>query len=321
MKNAFFAVVAAFALCAGCSSKLNESEVTAVLTENLPTNLKALVALGAAQTELSSSGDEVTVKFKTQLKLSQALFQEIGFDAIAKSANGEAGLFAQVEEASRGLAPLDRESLADAIQKATFKPVFIAQTAPAGASADWYGSFKSKKVIDKWVSSDFVTDVAPKFEGQPRSAFNEKAIDSGAASAWFADAKARQLDVLQRIDTAKKLTQKDAEIAEAKSAATSEREAKEAVINAVAKQVRTMPVEIKTRPALLNGTLVLTISSPRAMTVRLDVVRGVQRFSRDYQLSPGRPAQIGHMEGWGFMSGDQLTLSNPSFDARQIKIP
>lgn len=321
MKKALIAALAALALCAGCSSKLNETEVAAVLTENIPAHLKSLVTVGSIQTEVSSTGDETIVKFKTQLKLSQPLFKEIDFDSVAKAASGETSLFAQVEEATHGLAPANRESLAEAIQKATFKPVFIAQTATEGASADWYGSFKSKKVIDKWVSSDFVTDVAPKFEGQPRSAFNEKAVDTGGANTWFADAKARQLDLLQKIDTAKKLTQKDAEIAEAKSVAASEREAKEALVNAVVKKARQMPVDLATRRALVGGTLVLTMNSNQQMTVRLEVERGLQRFIRDYQLAPGRPTQVGHMEGWGFMSGDKIKLSNPAFDPKLATVP
>lgn len=322
MKNAFAVAVAALVLlCAGCSSKLNESDVTAVLTENVPANLKSLVMVGSAVTEVSSSGDEATVKFKTQLKLSQPLFQEIGFDAIAKSANGETSLFSQVEEASRGLAPADRESLAESIQKATFKPTFIAQKSPVGTAADWYGSFKSKKVIDKWVSSEFITNVAPNFEGRPRSEFKETAIENVNANVWFAEAKARQLDLLQKIDTAKKLVAKDAEIAEAKLMAESEREAKEAVVIAAARQARTMPVELTTRRALMGGTLVLTMNSTRPMTVRLEVARALQHFTHEYQLVPGRPKQVGHLEGWGFMSGDEIRLSNPAFDPKLVTIP
>lgn len=321
MKLVFWLAAAILVLCAGCSSKLTDAEVAAVLTENVPAQLKALTAIDKVQTEVVSSADDTTVKFKTQLKLSQPLFQELSFDAVAKSANGEPAQFTQVEEAARGLTPADREVLADAIQKATLKPMFIAQTVLAGAAADWYGSFKSKKVIDKWVSSAFVTDVAPAFEGRPRSAFSDTAIESTNANAWFADAKTRQLDLLQKIDTAKKLAQKDAEIAVANSTAASEREAKEAVVNAVEKQARQLPVELRVRRALVGGTLVLTMSTAQPMTVHLEVTRALQRFARDYQLVPGRPAQVGHLEGWGFLSGDSIKVSNPAFDPKLVTVP
>lgn len=29
---------------------------------------------------------------------------------------------------------------------------------------------------------------------------------------------------------------------------------------------------------------------------------------------------VGHMEGWGFASGDIVQLSNPAFDTRKISI-
>ena len=321
MKIAVTIALAISALCMGCTPKLNDEEVTKVVGENLPAQLKAVVSLGKVQTDIASGSDESTVKFKTQLKLSQALYKEIDFDSAAKTSNGDAGLFQQVEEAARGLNTQDREALAESIQKATMKPAFIAVVSPEAAVSDWYGSFKSKKVIDKWVSSDFATEVAPKFEGRPRSEFKDSAIDVANGTAWFAEAKTRQLEVLQKMDVAKKLADKDSEIQAAKAAAANEREAKEAVLNAVEKSARQLPVELKVRKAALGGTLVLIMSAAQPMTVRLECARALQRFSRDIQLVPGRPTSFGHLEGWGFLSGDSVRITNPGFDPKIVTIP
>lgn len=321
MKFSVTLVIAIAALCMGCSPKLNDEEVAKVVTENMPAQLKVAVSLGKVQTDISAGANESTVKFKTQLKLSQALYQEVDFDTAAKTSNSDTGLFQQVEEAARGLNAQDRDALADSIQKANAKPTFVFQVHPEGAVSDWYGSFKTKKMIDTWVSSDFVTDVAPKFDGKPRTDFKDSAIDVSNAAAWFAQAKARQLDVLQKMDVAKKLADKDAEIAAAKTTATNEREAKEAVLNALEKSARQLPVELKIRKAALGSTLVLSMSAAQPMTVRLECVRGLQRFSREFQLVPGRPTSVGHLEGWGFLSGDSARLTNPNFDPKVVTIP
>jgi len=54
------------------------------------------------------------------------------------------------------------------------------------------------------------------------------------------------------------------------------------------------------KPAVVGNTTTLVMLSARAMTIRLDVSRGVQRFTRDYQLVTGKPFSVGHLEGWAF---------------------
>jgi hypothetical protein len=332
VKSLFVAAVAALALCASCSPKLSDADIAVVLSDNVPQPLKSLVTVEQVQSDISASGEGSLVKFKSQLKLKEPLFEAVDFETAAKAAGGDASLFRQIEESARGLAPADRESLAAAIQKATVKPVFIVQTAPVGTTADWYGSFSDKRVIDKWVSSDYKTDVAPLLKGQPRSTFGDSAVESTNAKVWFDDARTQQADLLQKMDTAKKLAQKDAEIDQAKTSAAAEvsqaraiagaeREARETMAANHEKQARQMPVELSTRRALVGGTSVLVMQAAQAMTVRLEVVRGLQRFARDYQLVPGRPTQVGHVEGWGFLAGDAVRLSNPSFDPKVVTVP
>jgi len=317
----FLAVTAtALFLCAGCTSKIPDNDVAAVLAENVPAALKAVVTVGPVQTDISSAGDDSLVKFKTQLTLTQPLFESADFDALAKSTQSDTSLFAKIEEGAQNLAPATRVELALDIEKATQKPVFIVQTTASGTAADWYGSFKAKKVVDKWVSSDFKTEAQPPLKGQPRAAFAEGAIEQTNAKAWFSENQARQAAVLQKIDVAKTLAQKDSEVAEAKAAAAAERQARESLVSAVEKQVRQMPITLSLRPALVGRTLVLGMQVAQAMSVRLEVDRGLQHFARDYQLVPGRATQVGHMEGWGFKSGDTIRVSNPSFDTKTVTV-
>jgi hypothetical protein len=325
-------------LCAGCTSKIPDSEVAAVLTDNVPAALKAAATVGPAQTDISSAGDDSLIKFKTQLQLAQPLFESVDFAAMARSTQSDTSLFEKIEGSVQGLVPTARNELAAEIEKATQRPAFIVQTAPAGTASDWYGSFKAKKVVDKWVSSDFKTEAEPKLKGQPRAAFPEGAIEQPNAKAWFSENQARQVAVLQKIEAglalaqkdieiaeakasaAQTLAQKDSEVAEARAAAAAERQAREMFTTAVQKQVRQMPVNLTMRPALVGGTLVLGMQAAQAMSVRLEVERGLQHFARDYQLVPGRTTQVGHMEGWGFKSGDTIRVSNPSFDTKAITV-
>ncbi len=190
-------------LCAGCSSKVSDHDVAAVLTENVPSGLKAVVAVGPTQAHISSTNDNSLVEFKSQLKLTQPLFESVDFGTMAKSTHSDISLLGKIEERAQGLAPAARDELAADIEKATRIPTFIVQTAKAGDASDWYGSFTRKSFGNMWVWSDFKTLAEPKLRGQPRTAFSEAAIDESNAKTWFAESRARQVDVLQEIEDAK----------------------------------------------------------------------------------------------------------------------
>lgn len=339
MKNKLIAFVAVLFLCVACSPKPTDGDIGGVLAENVPKDLKTIATVDQIQADISGAGDDVLVKFKTHLKLNQALFEAADFDAIAKASGSDASLFGEIEKGAKGLTIAGREGLAAAIKAATTKPTFLTEASPTGAAVEWYGSFKAKKVIDKWVSSDFKTDVEPKLKGRPRSEFPESAIESTRASAWFSDIKAEQVALLQKIDTAQQLEKKDAEVAQAQidnsqmlaqketqvaqalAVAQEERAAKERVIAQQQELARRMPVRFQFRKALIGGTFILRIEVAQPMTIRLDVTRGLQKFERDLQVAPGRISEIGHLEGWGFKSGDAIMLLNPSFDPVSFATP
>ncbi len=328
MKSILIAATAALFLCVGCSSKPADTDVAGVLTENVPKALKAVATVEQTKADITVSGDDAVVKFKSVLKLSQPLFEAVDLDTVAKSTESDVALFRQIEEAAQGLSSAAKDELAGAIKAATTKPVFIAQTAAAGATAEWYGSFKDKKVVDKWVASDFKTEAEPVLKGQPRAAFEATAVETSQAKAWFAALKTQQADVLQKIETAKKLAQKDVQIAQkdaqiesATASAQRERDAKEQLLAAREKQLRQLPVTLSLRNAAIGNTKTVVMQSARAMTIRIEVSRALQRFEHDYQLEAGKPLAIGHLEGWGFLRGDVVRFSNPSFDPRVLTVP
>ena len=339
MKSVFTVVVAVLALCVGCSSKPGDTDIGGVLMENLPKSLKTVVSIEQTQTEVTGRDDDLLVTFKARLKLSQPLFETVDFGSVANITESDIALFPKIEQAALGLTPESRDDLARAIKAATSKPVFIRQTASAGDATDWYGSFKDRKVVDKWVSSAFKVEVEPTFKGFPRVSFEEAAVEITQAKAWFAEIMVKQADVLQKIEAAKliaqkdveieqtralaqkQLAQKDNEIALAKASTKTEREAKEALLTVKRVQEARLPVVLSMKRALIGDSLTLVIQSTQAMTIRLEVSRGLQRFAHDYQLTGGRPKVVGHMEGWGFVSGDLVRLSNPLFDTKVITIP
>lgn len=315
-----FCTVVAF-LCVACSSKPTDADINSVIADNLPKELKSSVSVEQTQTDVSVNGEEVVVKFKTNLKLIQSLFEATDFDTAAKVAGGDIALFEKVADSWKALSPAGQEALSSMVETATHKPVFISEAKAAGASVEWYGSFKTRKLVDKWVASDFKTEVGPEIKGHPRSEFPDTAIESTRASAWFADIKNKQSELLQKLDVAQKLEQKDVEVAGAQAVAQKERAEKEALLAAREQQARRMPLNTQFRPAALGNTFVLRLQVDKSMSVRLDVSRGLQNYSRDLQMSPGRVLEIGHLEGWGFKSGDAVTLSNPSFDSISFSTP
>ncbi len=321
MKSILIAATAALFLCVGCSSKPADGDVAGVLNENIPKALKAVATVEQTKADITGSGDDTVVKFKSILKLSQPLFEAVDFETVAKSTESDVALFHQIEEAAQGLSSAAKDELAVAIKAATTKPVFIAQTAAAGATAEWYGSFKDKKVVDKWVASDFKTEAEPALKGQPRAAFDATAVETSQAKAWFATLKTQQADVLQKIETTKKLAQKDTQIESATASAKMERDAKEQLLAAREKQLRQLPVTLSLRNAAIGNTKTVVMQSVRPMTIRLEVSRGLQRFEHDYQLVAGKPLAVGHLEGWGFMHGDVVRFSNPSFDPKVLTVP
>jgi hypothetical protein len=291
-----------------------------VLATNVPKTYATVVTIEEIQAEVAG-GDEAVVKFKSHLKLKLPLFEPVAFDAVAEATGSDISLFKQVAEAAQGLESPTKEELDEEIKKATTKPVFIHVTAPIGTAVDWYGSFKEKKVVDKWISSDFVTAVEPAFKGQPREAFGVDAIEDSKAKNWFADIKLLQAEVLQKIENSNKIAQKDKELQEVRAEVQVEREAKEKLLAASEKQARQLPVSLSLRRSRFGRSLVLVIQSMQSMSVHLVVTRGVERFERDYQLTANVPFPIGHMEGWGFFRGDAIRLTNVAYNPKVAVVP
>lgn len=307
-------LLAAMVVLGGCSAKPSAEDLKVLVQQNMPDALRSVATVDQLQAEVAAGGEEMLVKFKAQLKLTQSLYSPVGFGQAANAAGADLTQFGALQQAVNALSSERRKPYEADVSRLTTKPVFLDEVHASGAPTEWYGSFKTRKVVDKWVVSEFRTDVHPEIKGQPRSAYPDASVLLASSKDWFSEVQREQQSLAARLSELRTLEQTEAQLAQAQAAAQQEREARATVVAAAEKQSRQLPVRVALRPAVLGGTLVLHMQALSAMTIRLDVVRGLQRFSRDLQLRPGTTTSFGHLEGWGFRVGDEVRLTNPAFD-------
>jgi len=86
-----------------------------------------------------------------------------------------------------------------------------------------------------------------------------------------------------------------------------------------------LPVVVNFRSSMLGKGLVAMIenTSDRYLTVVLSVrnptLSSAKRFNLD--LEPQSKTDFGHLEGWQFVSGDELALFNDEFGALRLTVP
>lgn len=308
-------------LLGACTTKPSSDDVHVVLQQNLPESFREVARVEQLQTEMTTESNSVVIKFKAQLKLSEPLYAAADFSRAAESAGVDPVKFASAERTLQSVPDNLRQQFEGDIQRLLRRPTFIDQKAAAGAVSEWYGSFRSKKVVDKWVVSDFHTDVLPTIAGVRRSALPSDALSLQKAPDWFTGVRREYEEIFRRIADAQKVQQAEERAAVAQAAAQQERDARERAVALATQQARQMPIRYGFRQAALGGSMVLRIQVIAPMTVTLNVVRGHQRFTRNLQLLPGRTAEFGHLEGWAFRGGDQVTLTNGSFDPVEFKAP
>lgn len=308
-------------VCAGCSPKPTVADVEGILGENIPGALRSVAALRGTQTDITAIADGSSVKFKSQLVLTQPLYEIKSFEEAARHSNSDLAAYEQLKRKAFELSGDLRNRFSSQIAATTVRPVFLAEATSAGTSGEWYGSFQAKKVVDRWLPTEFKTDVQPTFKGQARAALPQGAIELSTSADWFSKARAVQTELLASIEVAQKLEQKDADIAAARATAEQERESKNEVLAAQRNQARQLPLRIGFRNALVGGTAVLVVQGRDSMTVTLEVTRGLQHFTKALQLAPGKTVAVGHLEGWGFRAGDSLTFHHPSFDPLSTTVP
>jgi uncharacterized coiled-coil protein SlyX len=95
--------------------------------------------------------------------------------------------------------------------------------------------------------------------------------------------------------------------------------------NTLASQKPGLPVVVSFRPSYLGQGMVAEIqnTSPRFLTAvlvaRNPTLSTVRRFN--LELPPEATVAFGHLEGWRFASGDELTLYHDSFAAARVVVP
>lgn len=86
-----------------------------------------------------------------------------------------------------------------------------------------------------------------------------------------------------------------------------------------------LPVAVNFRSSILGKGLVAVIEnhSDRYLTVVLSVRNPTLSVSRRFKLDldPHSKADFGHMEGWQFVSGDELAVFNDEFKPLRLSVP
>lgn len=86
-----------------------------------------------------------------------------------------------------------------------------------------------------------------------------------------------------------------------------------------------LPVEVGYRPSLIGEGLVLNVknNSNRTLTILATLSNATLRSEKKFNLtiSPSEVSEIGHLEGWELVSGDQVKLFNAEYREWSGSIP
>lgn len=312
-------VLGALALAA-CSPKPGPEDISAAVRENIPGSIATLAQFDAAEAESRSEGEGFLVTFKAHLKTKEALYRLVDPVKVAADVGAVLSLSA-LEEVVRTTPPEVTEALANDLKPLLARPAFFEPTAAAGTPIEWYGSMRMKKVVDKWVTTEVKSEVPPSIPGAPRALIPPDAVELSKAKDWFSDREKQQRFMVQRLADATKVKSAEQGAARAEAVAQRERELRDNVVAAVQQHARQLPIRYGFRRAAFGGTEVLELQSNTAITLRMEVRRGYQQLVRDLQVVPGRTLSFGHIEGWGFRSGDAVRLTNGAFDPTTFTAP
>lgn len=135
------------------------------------------------------------------------------------------------------------------------------------------------------------------------------------------EVETRQLTERYLVETRNQLTDRQREIEQLKAQLAYQESDYQAAVAAKP----ALPVVVNFRSSILGKGLVAVIenTSDRYLTVVLSVrnptLSTAKRFKLD--LEPQSRTDFGHMEGWQFVSGDELALFNDEFGALKLSVP
>jgi hypothetical protein len=100
---------------------------------------------------------------------------------------------------------------------------------------------------------------------------------------------------------------------------------KESDYQAVATAKPALPVSVGFRSSMLGRGLVAVIenTSERYLTITLTVRNPTLATAKRFQLElePQASTHFGHLEGWRFVSGDEIALLNDEFAPLRLRVP
>ncbi|MDP1862300.1 MAG: hypothetical protein ACOH1Q_01680 [Thiobacillus sp.] len=135
------------------------------------------------------------------------------------------------------------------------------------------------------------------------------------------EVETRQMAERYRVETRNQLTESLREIELLKAQLAF----KETDYQAAVKAKPALPVFVNFRSSMLGQGLVAVIenTSDRYLTVVLSVRNPTLSTSKRFKLDlePQARTDFGHMEGWQFASGDELSLFSDDFGALKLSVP
>ena len=135
------------------------------------------------------------------------------------------------------------------------------------------------------------------------------------------EVETRQQTERYLVDTRNQLNQSLRDVEQLKS----QLEYKESDGQSAAGSKPQMPVVVHFRPSLLGKGMVAVIenNSERYLTIVLTTRNPTLATARRFtlELGPGASKDFGHLEGWQFASGDELSLFHDDFRGLKVNVP
>jgi len=88
-------------------------------------------------------------------------------------------------------------------------------------------------------------------------------------------------------------------------------------------KLKALPLTVTTRKALAGAGKVLQVQNRGGDGLRLTIVlhnAQNQTSSTEAGIDPNQTREIGHMEGWAFVTGDEVAIASPGYRTERWKV-
>ena len=82
------------------------------------------------------------------------------------------------------------------------------------------------------------------------------------------------------------------------------------------RQLKPLPLKVTTRPALMGSGKVVVFQNDGGDSLRISItLHNAGNESKQYEdvLDPNQMKEIGHLQGWSFIAGDEVAVTSPGY--------